>query len=310
MYDGPFSVADTVNLAVRQIEVGGTAGPVARAVVTVHDQEPPRLLDAVAGKPGNTLELTFSEPLTPATAEDVRNYTFQPALALARAVPSADGHRVALTFAGPLAPGTAYTLALSGLKDTSPGGNTIRPVTQPFNARNIVYTFNAPQLPAGGVKTSVIALPLLKTDHWTMNALVKADRPPDGPVIIAGFGQDKDPVAGSSSRYFAVHRDGIRFWLATDGDVKTNSPLDLGRWQMLTATYDGDTLAIYKDAAPIMKKRISMHADSEPNVSVGTVDPWDHQRVFPGSVQNFTIRRGALNESEIRQLLTETRPLE
>ena len=77
-------------------------------------------------------------------------------------------------------------------------------------------------------------------------------------MIIAGFGQDKDPVAGSSSRYFAVYPDGIRFWLATDGDVKTNSPLDLGRWQMLTATYDGDTLTVYKDAAPIMKKRISM----------------------------------------------------
>ena len=62
--------------------------------------------------------------------------------------------------------------------------------------------------------------------------------------------------------------------------MKTNSPLDLGRWQMLTATYDGDSLTIYKDASPIMKKRMGFAADGEPTVSIGTPDPWDHQRAF------------------------------
>ena len=69
----------------------------------------PGLLDAVAGKMGNKLELTFSEPLTTATAADVKNYTVQPALALAGAAPSADGRKVALTFGGPMAPGTLLT---------------------------------------------------------------------------------------------------------------------------------------------------------------------------------------------------------
>ena len=159
MYDGPFSVADTANLAVRQIEADGTAGPVARARGHGTRPEPPRLLDAVAGKPGNTLELTFSEPLAAATAQEVRNYTVQPALALAQAAPSADGRKVMLDLRR--APGTRHRVHAwparaqrhRPRRQYDPAG------AQPFNARNIVYTFNAPQLPAGGVKTSVIGLP-------------------------------------------------------------------------------------------------------------------------------------------------------
>ncbi len=309
-YSGPFTIADTVHLAVRQIDPNGQTGPVVRGVITVDDRTPPRLLDAVAGQAGNTLDLSFSEPLTAASATDLSHYDVQPAGALAKATPSADGRRVELTFAAPLADGTEYTLTPHGLKDTSPAGNEIKPASQPFNAGNIVYTFNAPTLPPGGVKQSVSRLPVLKTDHWTMNVFVKSERAPDGRVVIAGFGQDTDPQGGSAARYFAVFPDGIRLWAAPEGDVKTNSPLDLGRWQMLTATYNGDTLTVYKDAAPIMKKRVGLTTDCEGNVSIGTIDPWDHQHVFPGQVQNFTIRRGALKEEEIKQLLAKTKPVE
>ena len=307
VYDGPFTVADTVNLAVRQIEPDGQAGPVTRGTVTVHDQTPPRLLDAVAGKQGNTLELTFSEPLAAEPARDPENYVIHPPLALISAAPSANRRQVLLTFGQPMAAGTAYTLALRRLQDTAPGGNTIQPVDRQFNARNIVFTFNA-KLPPGGVKQTVGGLPVLKTDQWTMNALVKADARPADRVIIAGFGQDAGE--GGSSRYLAVFPDGIRLWLGAQGEVKTNSPLDLGRWQMLTATYDGETLSVYKDGQPLMKKRLGLASDSEASVSVGTVDPWDHQRTFNGSVQDFTIRRGALNENEVKELLGETRPVE
>ncbi len=310
VYDGPFTVADPVNIAVRQMEPGGGMGPVARGAVTVRDQTPPRLLDAVAGRAGDTLELSFSEPLTAATAADPKNYGVQPALAVAKAAPSPDGRRVTLAFNSPLAAGMAYTLALRGLKDTSAAGNVIQPVTRAFNARNVVFGFDGPKLPPGGFKQTVTGLPVLKGDHWTMNVFVKADTKPGERVIIAGFGPDADHADGGSSRYFAVYPDGIRFWAAPQTDVKTNSPLDLGRWQMLTATYDGDTLTIYKDAAPIMKKRTTFAADSEPGVSIGTPDPWDHLHAFGGSVQAFTIRRGALGQNEVRQLLAETHRLE
>ena len=119
-----------------------------------------------------------------------------------------------------------------------------------------------------------------------------------------------DQPEGGSNRFFAVYPDGIRFLVSPQADVKTNSPLDLGRWQMLTATYDGDSLTIYKDAAPIMKKRMGIDADAEPAVSIGAADPWDHQRVFAGGIQHFSIRRGALNEDEVKQLLAETKPAE
>jgi alpha-mannosidase len=311
VYDGPFTIADTANVAVRQITSDGQAGPVARGVVTVHDETPPRLLDAVAGTSGNTLRLSFSEPLAAAPAQDPENYVVQPPLALISATPSADRREVVLTFGQPMAAGTAYTLTLRKLKDTAPGANLIQPVTRQFNARNIVYSFDRPKLPSGGVNQPVAGLPVLKADHWTMNVLVRADAKPTERVVIAGFGQDaEEPAGGGSNRYFAVYPDGIHFLVSPQADVKTNSPLDLGRWQMLTATYDGDSLTIYKDAAPIMKKRIGIDAGAEPVVSVGVPDPWDHRRAFAGGIERFTVRRGALNDAAVKQLLAETVPAE
>lgn len=307
VYDGPFLATDTVNIAVRQIDGAGNGGPVARGVVTVHDSTPPELAEVVAGKSGNSLDLNFSKPLTPATVQDTGNYVITPALPVAKVARSADGRQVTLTFGAPIAEGVDYTLSLHGLRDTTPNGNLIQPVTRPFNAGNIVYNLPSADLPAGALKTAAPGLPVRKSDSWTMNMLVKTDvRPPDRSVI-AGFGQDSDVPGGEGARYFATFSDGIRFW-SSGRDVNTNSPLDLGRWQMLTATYDGRTVAVYKDGQPIMKKEVEFAADSDPSVSIGPADPWDHQRRFEGSVRDFTIRRGALSSEEVRDLFDKMKP--
>jgi alpha-mannosidase len=306
-YDGPFFAVDTAAIAVRQIDANGHAGLITRGVVTIHDQTPPRLISILAARNGNTIDLAFSKPLAPAGVADMRSYVVQPAIQLVKATQSPDGRQVTLSLGAPLTEGTSYTLTVQRLRDTSPRGNLIEQVTKPFTAGNIVYSLPSAELPSGALKTPVSGLPVQRTDNWTMNLFVRPVVKPADRTIIAGFGQDDDQRGGGGARYFAVFSDGIRFW-SSNRDVTTNSPLELGRWQMLTATYDGKTVAVYKDGQPIMKKDVQFAADSEASVNVGGADPWDHKRLFEGSVRDFTIRLGALNGDEVKKLFETAKP--
>ena len=140
-----------------------------------------------------------------------------------------------------------------------------------------------------------------------MNVLVKTGAKPAHRVLIAGFGQKSDPAAGSASRYIEAAPDGIRFWGGAI-ELKTNSPLDLGRWQMLTVTYDGETLAIYKDGEPIGKERAGFASDAEGVVSAGPAGPWDQTSRFQGSIRDFTIRRGNMSQDEVKKFYDENKP--
>jgi len=307
VYTHPLLAEANLNLAVAQIDQNGQVGPITRGSVTINDQAPPTLVNALAGNNANTLDLTFSKPLAASTAADVKNYAVQPALAISSASPSADGRNVTLTFAAPIPAGTEYTLSVSGVKDQTPNGNVLTPATRSFNAGNIVYTLPAASLPAQALKTPVSGLPLQKEDAWTMNILVKPSQAPADRTVIAGFGQDTDNPSEGTSRYFAVFDDGIRFWAASR-DVVSSSPLEVGRWQMLTATYNGTTLVLYKDADPIAKSDVVLSSDPAAYVSVGKPDPWDGERSFHGEVRDFSIRRGSLTDAEVRQLFEKSKP--
>jgi hypothetical protein len=75
---------------------------------------------------GTTITLTFSKPLSAASAQATGNYTFTPALAVNSAVLSADGRTVTLTTA-PRSGITAYTLHVQGVSDTRATPNVISP---------------------------------------------------------------------------------------------------------------------------------------------------------------------------------------
>jgi hypothetical protein len=180
------------------------------------------------------------------------------------------------------------------------------PVTKPFNADNIVYSLASAKLPAEAVSTPVFGLPVLRKDAWTMNVFVMTDVKPKHREILTGFGKPEDKNgAGSGARYLAIFPDDIEFWHGAK-NVKTNSPLDLGRWQMLTVTYNGDSIALYKEGEPIGKERIGLGADADSIVSVGASDPWDHQQTFEGSIKNFTLRRGALSDKDVKALFGQS----
>ena len=300
VYDGPFYASQTVNVAAREIDAQGHASPVVRGTVDIHDQTPPRVTSILVDRHVNALDLSFSEPLAPAT--EAGDYTIQPLVPIREVTLSPDQQNVTLAFGAPLTPGTAYTVTLHGIKDASPAGNAVEPVAQPFNADNTVYTLPAAELPKGAVTSKVSGLPVSQNDHWTMNLLVKPSAEVKHRVLLAGFGQTEvSSGLGITDRYLAVFPDGIHFW-DQGKDITTDSPLDTGRWQMLTAIYDGDSLSFYKDGEPIGNTRIHFSGDAEGIVSVGPADPWEHQHTFEGSIRDFSIRRGALNKGEVKKL--------
>ncbi len=306
-YFEPIMCSDPVKIAVAQIDENGKVGPIVRGNIEIHDNTPPAVVSMLADKNLTALDLVFSKSLDPATAADANNYVVEPALAISKVTQSTDGRNVTVTFAAPIPAGKDFTLKVSGVKDRSANGNVITPTSLPFDAQNLAYSMKAPQLSAKGIKTNVAGLPLKKSDMWTMNVLVKPERTPEDRIIIAGFGTDEDNSDGGTSRYFAIINDGIRFWAANQ-DVVSRSPLEVGRWQMLTATFNGKTLALYKDGAPIGRRDIELKDDANSFVNIGTPDPWEHERSFHGSLQSFTIRRGALTAAEVKELFAKTKP--
>jgi alpha-mannosidase len=309
VYDGPFFADDTVKIAVRQFDAGGQGGPITRGVITVHDVTPPQLTDALMEPDQPVLDLTFSKKLDPATAADASRYKVSPPLAITGAELSPDGLHVALTFGGPPSAGTLYNLSLSGIKDTSPSGNAMPLTTKTFNAGNIVYALAGAKLPEQALSSPVAGLPLQGTDQWTLNVFVRPAVALEDRTIIAGFGDYSNNPNRGFGRYFAFFQDGIRLW-SSNSDVVTNSPLDVGRWQMLTASYDGKSMTVYKDGEIIKKQDVDLSTDPQSNINLGQPDPWEAKRQFHGDIQFLSVRRGAMNANQVKNLFDQQKPVE
>lgn len=307
VYTDPFIAEADVKIAVAQIYAGGHAGPIVRGTIKIQDTTLPTITKVWVEKQENALSITFSKPVNAASATAAKNYAIEPAIPIQKIEASANGQSVKLLLGGPINPGTDYIIAVSGVEDIAQSRNTLARVTEPFNAGNIVYTLPRGRMPTQGVQLPVTSLPLEKNDAWTINLLVNPETKPEDRIVIAGFGSDGPDRESGTGRYLAVFEDGIRFW-ASNRDVPTNSPLEIGRWQMLTASYDGNTISIYKDGNLIKKDDVDLTSDSQAHVSIGMSDPWKHRHTLHGSIQAFTIRRGAMSSDEVRQLFESTKP--
>jgi alpha-mannosidase len=308
VYDQPFMAENTMKLAVAQIDEKGQIGPIVRGVVEINDLAPPTVESVLAENTGNKLDVTFSKPLDPVTAVDPKNYAVQPALVISKVELSADGLQVALTFDSPIPAGADHSLNLSGIKDRSINNNVIEPISQPFNAMNIVYALKSAQLPTQTVWAEVAGLPLKPKDTWTMNVLIKPDDTTNNSrAVIAGFGPEKENPDGGINRYFATYDNDIHLGTGRR-NVRTGSPLEAGRWQMLTATYDGKTITLYKDGDAIGDRDVELNAAPGAFVNIGTSASSERSGRFHGAVQAFSIRRGALTDQEVKQLFADTKP--
>ncbi len=149
-------------------------------------------------------------------------------------------------------------------------------------------------------QVTVDDLPVKGEQAWTVNMLVRTPQQLEDRTVIAGFGSATDASADGTGRYLSKFSGGLHFW-SRNTDVDATTPLDVNRWQMLAATYDGETLRLYKNGQPIGDRAVDL-SDDEPIVRLAPLDPWDHRRQFKGEIRDFTIWKTDLAPEQLELL--------
>ncbi len=310
VYTGPFTVSDPTVVRAAEIAADGSSGPVAKAELNVHDTTAPRVMQVTSIKSLASAKVEFSEIVDKTTAENPGNYSFASGVGVTSARLATNGTTVELTLSprprtGPVPTADSPdTLTVSGVRDLSKSGNAMEATK--VSVENIDAVF---AMPTFEPKTSKMVraenLPVKGTDPWTVSFLCRIDKQPEDRTIIAGFGRAVDGRTGTG-RYICKFPGGISFW-AANNDVFSHVALDLGKTQMLTATYDGTTLRLYKDGVKIAEGAVEL-SDDQSQVHVMPVDAWERQRKFDGEVSHLMIWNQALPDSAIKLLSEQLNP--
>ena len=212
----------------------------------------------------------------------------------------------------------AMTAARNALDDTRPAGllyepDPFPPVVErtPMPVSHLApgsIVFRQPAGPgvdaatnASVLQVDVPDLPVEASSPWTINQFVFPTVPPAEAAVLGGFG-DGTPFQGQQ-RFLTSLNDGIGFW---DGlrKVNTGTPFDAGRWQMVTLTFDGKTLTIYKNGQAL--KSVPLSLDETGNeVRLGMGGKPRDWHPFAGKVAGLTIWNSALDAAAVRALLAD-----
>ncbi|RYX81996.1 glycoside hydrolase family 2 [bacterium] len=136
---------------------------------------------------------------------------------------------------------------------------------------------------------------------WTINFWVRPSSQLQDETLLAGFGDTRNSTG--QQRYLASFADGLRFWGASV-DVPTTAKVEPGKWQMLTATYQGGVIKIYKDGVELVSQPVTL-TDAASEVNLAPMSPWPSANNFLGKIARFTLQDRALSTAEIRVLLQE-----
>lgn len=83
--------------------------------------------------------------------------------------------------------------------------------------------------------------------------------------------------------------------------MPTGTPLSMGDWQMVSATYDGTTLRVYRNGQKIGERGLGL-ADDQNMIEILPKDPWEQKRQFNGQVRQFTVWGNALSEDALKTI--------
>jgi len=153
-----------------------------------------------------------------------------------------------------------------------------------------------------GIGTSL--LPLAGTDTWSINAWVKPDDAPSDWNVLFAIGAK--PGGSATSR--AVYTNGSGNIVFTGGGgegdrfLVSEATFDVGVWQMITATYDGTEVRLYKNGGLIGSEAMTF-TNALGEVRIPTNPGWG--TMMSGAFDDFTIWSGALTQSEISAMVPE-----
>lgn len=302
VYDEPFLLSRPATIRVQSFDGNDASGPETSFQADVKDTVSPSLTSAFGMTGSNVLTLQFSEPLDPSSATDVSHYRLINGGQVTSAKLTNNGTGVELTCSQPMT-NMMVNLGIIGVKDLSPMGNptsfdqlvgVIKPV--------VLLDPDVDLDGSHGMSQTVDNLPVHAGDSWTINTFVKMSEQPHELTIIGGFGDAND--SGGQERFIVKFHDSIQFW-GSNVDIGTGVPFDLNKWQMITVTYDGSTVRIYKNGK-LLKAQAAHLNDASPTVQIAPKGPWDESASqFNGDVNNFSVWKSALPADFIQSLLSQ-----
>ncbi len=299
VYHEPLRVYASTTVRTRMFGPHGEAGPEATAKFEVNDTTPPKVVSVTSLSTMPQAFVHFSEPVRKETAEKTGNYRLTPDATVISARLLDDGTSVNLTLSQPLAAGGSYRLTVNGVEDMAPAANRVQGVSTDVALMTAAFSLDAMVCDGKSSREEAVAgLPTAAGDPWTINLFVRTDKQPGNKTLIAGFGSAQDQEG--HGRYLSKFANGVHFW-SSDRDVESQTALSVNKWQMLTATYDGHRLTLYKDGQKIGQEATTL-SDDESVVRIAPLEPWDQQRRFEGEIRQFTVWKSALPESVLQQL--------
>jgi alpha-mannosidase len=305
-FDKPFWLSKTATIKAAAFDYAGKPGPIASRTIEVNDTTAPTLASASTVYQATQIACQFSEPVDAASAAMASNYTLASDAKITGVKVADDGLSAVITMDKPLTAGQPASLKVSGIKDRSTAGNAMKEASVDLSVRGPVYRLDvADKEHAGSITKGVKNLPTRADQPWTINMWIKTGKQPESHTVFAGFGRCEDTVTGTG-RYMTRFANGIHFW-SRNADVDTRTQLELNKWQMLTATYDGTTIRIYKDGGKIGEQAMSL-VDDEPTIAIMPADPWEKRIKFDGEVKDFTVWDACLTEESLKAIGQSFKP--
>jgi hypothetical protein len=149
------------------------------------------------------------------------------------------------------------------------------------------------------ILTAGTDFPLAGDSQWSMNMYVYFERAQENGVVVGGFG-DVDDGTDGCKRLIVVKNDCIKFW-GDSRDIETSIKWDLAKWQMITATYDGTTLRLYKNGSLIGSAPL-VFVNAAGMVQIASRTGVSVLANFEGKMDDFAVYNGVLTQSQIDSL--------
>lgn len=295
VYDSSLWVDRKVTVKAAEFDAMGHSGPVVTAQFEVNDKTPPTAISAAATSLHSAVRITFSEPISKESAENAGNYRLDGSTRVIGAKRAEDASHVMLTLSEAVSGATH--IEILGVRDTAPTANQQAAQSLAVEFVQPAFVWPAAQR-SGEIKHD--GLPVGKAAAWTMNAWVRSSAPIENRTLIAGFGRLSDKT-NNTGHYFAVFANGIHVWGSRKAHLESTRNVDFRDWQMLTASYDGTTLRLFVNAKLVSWTEAALDQD-EAIARVGGLDPWDHERKFPGDVQDFAVWPGVISNATLEAL--------
>ena len=156
-----------------------------------------------------------------------------------------------------------------------------------------------------GIDTSV--LPVLADDTWSVNLWVYPTETPKDWRIAWCLGQKPSSSSHSSRALYSSNKSGLGMITFVDPKdpvepyIVSFIPWDVNQWQMLTTTYDGSIVRVYKNGV-LIAMRDQTFFDAPGEVRVPS-NPWSGSNFFIGRFDEFTVWRGVLSSADILDLI-------